>query len=66
VVIAVSDLDQTVAEMMDRGIDNLAVETTPGAGREPLVDPEGNTVPVIEVAADNAPHSSPERRPPAD
>jgi predicted enzyme related to lactoylglutathione lyase len=67
VSIAVPDLDRTVAEMVDRGIDKPAVETIPGAGRKaPVVDPEGNTVTFIDVTADGAAHSSPEKRSQAD
>ena len=52
VTIAVSDLGQTVARMVGRGIDNPAIETIPGAGRKaPVVDLEGNMISFIEVAA---------------
>jgi predicted enzyme related to lactoylglutathione lyase len=50
VAVAVSDLDQIVDAIVERGIGRPAVETIPGVGRKaPVVDPEGNVVTFIEV-----------------
>jgi predicted enzyme related to lactoylglutathione lyase len=54
VTIAVPDLDQAVAEIEDRGLSKPTIQTIEGAGRRaPVVDPEGNTVTLIEVLAPN-------------
>jgi catechol 2,3-dioxygenase-like lactoylglutathione lyase family enzyme len=50
VAMAVSDLDQAVADMVDRGLSPPAIETVGEAERKaPVVDPEGNTIALIEV-----------------
>jgi predicted enzyme related to lactoylglutathione lyase len=50
VSVAVPDLDQAVAEIADRGLDRPPIETIVGTGRKaPVVDPEGNTITLIEV-----------------
>jgi len=55
VTVAVPDLDHAVAEMADRGLATSPIETIEGAGRKaPVVDPEGNTVNLIEVVSGSA------------
>jgi predicted enzyme related to lactoylglutathione lyase len=52
VTIAVPDLDQAVAEIADRGLATPAIEVIGAAGRKaPFVDPEGNTIALIQVEA---------------
>jgi predicted enzyme related to lactoylglutathione lyase len=52
VSVAVPDLDAAVAELAGRGMDRPRIEIVGGAGRKaPVVDPEGNTVTLIEVSA---------------
>ena len=54
VIMAVPDLDQAVAEIEGRGLSKPTIETIEAAGRKaPVVDPEGNTVTLIEVLASN-------------
>jgi predicted enzyme related to lactoylglutathione lyase len=50
VTMSVSDLDQTIAELETRGITVKDIETIPGSGRKATVlDPDGNSVAIIEV-----------------
>ena len=50
VAVAVSDLDHALEGLAQRGIERPAVETLSGVGRKaPIVDPEGNTVTLIQV-----------------
>jgi predicted enzyme related to lactoylglutathione lyase len=52
VTVAVPDLDAAVAEMTIRGLGRPTIEIIEGAGRKaPVVDPEGNTINLIEVSA---------------
>jgi len=55
VTVAVSDLDHAVAEIAGRGLATPLIEAIEGAGRKaPVVDPEGNTVNLIEVVSGSA------------
>ena len=60
VTVAVPDLDQAVAEIADRGMGIPSIETIDGAGRKaPFVDPEGNTINLIEVRSSGRPSGEP-------
>jgi predicted enzyme related to lactoylglutathione lyase len=49
---AVGDLEATVAELEERGLDSGPIERVGDAGRKViLTDPDGNAVSLIEVAA---------------
>jgi predicted enzyme related to lactoylglutathione lyase len=49
---AVSDLDDTIAGIVDRGLDRPEIETINSTSRKaPFTDPEGNVVALIEVLA---------------
>ena len=55
VTVAVPDLDRALAEIAGRGLGRPSVETIEGAGRKaPVVDPEGNTINLIEVSSGSA------------
>jgi predicted enzyme related to lactoylglutathione lyase len=50
VALSVADLDQSVADLRDRGIEVGAIESVGDAGRKALVtDADGNTLSFIEV-----------------
>ena len=52
VTMAVTDLDDAVAEIAGRGPDTPSIETIGSAGRKAsYVDPDGNTIALIEVTA---------------
>lgn len=52
VTMAVSDLEEAVHEIGDRGIINASIEVIVGAGRKAsFADPEGNVISFIEVDA---------------
>jgi predicted enzyme related to lactoylglutathione lyase len=52
VALAVPDLDEAIAQIEQRGLSRPPVETIPDAARKArFLDPEGNTVALIEVAA---------------
>lgn len=56
VTVAVADLDRTLAEIAARGLDVPSIETIEGAGRKaPIVDPEGNTIALIEIQSSDRP-----------
>lgn len=49
--LAVPDLNQTVAELAERGFHRPPIETVADAGRKaPVTDPEGNVLTFVEVA----------------
>jgi predicted enzyme related to lactoylglutathione lyase len=55
VAMAVSDLDDAMAGIAGRGLSRPEVETIDGAARKaPFIDPEGNTVALIEVPLSSA------------
>jgi len=50
--LSVGDLDATLAELGTRGIEPVSVEVVDGGARKATVlDPDGNTVAIIEVNA---------------
>lgn len=50
--LSVGDLDATLAELGTRGIEPVSVEVVDGGARKAtVVDPDGNTVAIIEVPA---------------
>ncbi len=46
---AVSELDQTITEMEGRGITFAQIENVGEARKATVLDPDGNTVAIIEV-----------------
>lgn len=56
VSMAVPDLERAIVEIADRGLRPAAIETVGDAGRKaPVIDPEGNTINLIEVLASQEP-----------
>jgi predicted enzyme related to lactoylglutathione lyase len=50
VAMAVPDLERAISELASRGLAAAAIETVGDAGRKaPVIDPEGNTINLIEV-----------------
>jgi predicted enzyme related to lactoylglutathione lyase len=49
VTVSVADLDATLAELLQRGITPTGVNAVGGGRKATMVDPDGNSVAVIEV-----------------
>ena len=49
VALSVADLDATLAELSSRGISPVRVETVGGGRKATVLDPDGNSVAIIQV-----------------